>query len=186
MSTMEPRRIDRLEQQQTHAEHTRRTQKEDTTMMLARLQPRFTTLSNWNPFEEVAGFRRMFDEPFAGFFREGLESHAGEWKPLMDIVETKDGISLKVEVPGIKQEDISISLEDNTLTVKGERKHESEVNEEAYTRVERSYGTFQRSVLLPQTVDANRVKATYRDGVLEIQLPKKEEARPKAIKVESA
>ena len=155
-------------------------------MILARLQPRFTTLSNWNPFEEVAGFRRMFDDPFAGCFREGLEGHAGEWKPLMDVVETKDGISLKVEVPGIKQEDISISLEDNTLTVKGERKQESEVNEEAYTRVERSYGTFQRSVLLPQTVDASRVKATYKDGVLEIQLPKKEEARPKAIKVETA
>jgi HSP20 family protein len=104
----------------------------------------------------------------------------------MDVAETKDGISLKIEVPGVRQEDISISLEDNALTVKGERKHESEVSDEGYKRVERSYGTFQRSVLLPQTVDVNRVKATYKDGVLEIQLPKKEEAQPKAIKVETA
>jgi HSP20 family protein len=154
-------------------------------MMITKWQPRITSLSNWNPFEELAGFRRIFDEPCAGFFREGAGS-MGEWKPLMDVVETKDGISLKVELPGIKQEDINISLEENTLTVKGERKHEAEVNEEGYSRVERSYGMFQRSVLLPQTVDADRVKATYKDGVLAIQLPKKEEAKPKAIKVETA
>ncbi len=154
-------------------------------MLVTKWQPRFPSLSTWNPFEELAGFRRVFDEPFSGFLREGGTT-AGEWRPLMDIVETKDGLSLKVEVPGVKQEDINISLEDSTLTVKGERKHESEVNEDGYTRIERSYGTFQRSVVLPPTVDANRVKATYKDGVLEIQLPKKEEARPKAIKVETA
>jgi HSP20 family protein len=154
-------------------------------MMITKWQPRFTSLSTWNPFEELAGFRRLFDEPFAGLLRDG-DLAVEEWKPLMDVVETKDGITLKVEMPGMKQEDINISLEDNTLTVKGERKHESEVSEEGYTRFERSYGTFQRSVALPSTVNAERVKATYKDGVLEIQLPKKEEARPKAIKVEAA
>ena len=102
----------------------------------------------------------------------------------MDVVDSKDGILLKVEIPGVKQEDISISVEENTLTVKGERKQESQVNEEGYSRFERSYGAFQRSVLLPPTVDADRVKATYKDGVLEVQLPKKEEAKPKTIKVE--
>jgi HSP20 family protein len=154
-------------------------------MMITKWQPRFTSLSTWNPFEELAGFRRLFDEPFAGLLRDGALT-AGEWKPLMDVVETKDGITLKVEVPGIKQEDINISLEDNTLTVKGERKNESEVNEEGYKRFERSYGAFERSVALPPTVDTERVKATYKNGVLEIQLPKREEARPKAIKVEAA
>lgn len=154
-------------------------------MMITKWQPRFTSLSTWNPFEELAGFRRLFDEPVAGVLRDGVLT-GGEWKPLMDVVETKEGITLKVEMPGMKQEDINISLEDSTLTVKGERKHESEVNEEAYTRFERSYGTFQRSVTLPPTVDTERVKATYKEGVLEIQLPKKEEARPKAIKVETA
>jgi HSP20 family protein len=160
-------------------------QKEDVPMMITKWQPRFPSLSTWNPFEELAGFRRLFDEPFAGFVRDGGLT-AGQWKPLMDVVETKEAISLKVEMPGMKQEDINISLEDNTLTVKGERKHESEVNEEGFTRLERSYGTFQRSVVLPPTVDSEHVKATYKDGVLEIQLPKKEEARPKAIKVEAA
>lgn len=154
-------------------------------MLVTKWQPRFPSLSTWNPFEELAGFRRIFDEPVGSFLREGVVT-SGEWKPLMDVVETKDGLSLKVEVPGVKQEDINISLEDNTLTVKGERKYESEVNENGYTRLERHYGTFQRSVVLPATVDANRVKATYKDGMLEIQLPKKEEARPKAIKVETA
>ncbi len=154
-------------------------------MMITRWQPRFTSLSTWNPFEELAGFRRLFDEPFAGFLRDG-DLTVGEWKPRMDVVETKEGITLKVDVPGVKQEDLNIALEDNLLSVKGERKHESEVNEEGYSRFERSYGSFQRSVVLPSTVDANGVKATYKDGVLEIQLPKKEEARPKAIKVEAA
>lgn len=154
-------------------------------MMIAKWQPRFMSLGNWNPFEELAGFRRLFDEPFVGSVRD-TDLPVGEWKPLMDVVETKEGITLKVEVPGIKQEDINISLEDSTLTVKGERKHESEVNEEGYKRFERSYGSFQRSVVLPPAVDVNRVKAMYKDGVLEIQLPKKEEARPKAIRVETA
>ncbi len=154
-------------------------------MMITRWQPRFTSLSTWNPFDELAGFRRLFDEPFAGFLRDG-DLTLGEWKPRMDVVETKDGVTLKVDVPGMKQEDLNISLDDHILTVKGERKHESEVKEEGYSRFERSYGSFQRSVVLPPTVDANGVKATYKDGVLEIQLPKKEEARPKAIKVEAA
>jgi len=157
-------------------------------MMLTKRQPRFTSLRTWNPFEELSGFRRLFDEPFASSMEKGCcaSVEEGEWKPLVDVVETKDGISLKVEVPGIKQEDISISIEDNALTIKGERKHESQVNEEAYSHFERSYGTFQRSVLLPPTVDADRVKATYKDGVLEIQLPKREEAKAKTVKVEVA
>jgi len=154
-------------------------------MMITKWQPRFPSLSNWNPFEELAGFRRIFDEPFAGLLREGVTT-SPEWRPVMDVVETKDGLTLKVEVPGVKREDISIALEDSTLTVKGERKHESEVKEDGYTRRERSYGSFQRSVVLPHAVDANGVRAIYTDGVLEIQLPKKEEARPKAIKIETA
>jgi HSP20 family protein len=161
-------------------------QEEETTMLMTRLQPRFASLHTCNPFEGLAGFRRIFDEPLVNFLREGMNTNADEWKPLLDVVETKDGISLKMDVPGVKQEDINISIEDNMLTVKGERKNESEVSEEGFTRFERSYGAYQRSVALPPTVDTDQVKATYKDGVLEIQLPKKEEARPKAIKVEAA
>jgi len=156
--------------------------------MITKWQPRFPSLSSWNPFEELAGFRRVFDEPVMRAMESACcaSPEGNEWKPLVDVVDGKDGILLKVEVPGVKQEDINISIEENTLTIKGERKQESRVDEEGYSRFERSYGTFQRSVLLPPTVDADHVKATYKDGVLEIQLPKKEEARPKAIKVEVA
>jgi HSP20 family protein len=155
-------------------------------MLVTSLQPRFASLQTYNPFEGLAGFRRIFDEPLANFLREDLSGNADAWKPRLDVVETKDGILLKVDIPGVKQEDINISIEENVLTVKGERKNESEVSEEGFTRFERSYGAYQRSVALPPTVDTDRVKATYKDGVLEIQLPKKEEARPKAIKVEAA
>jgi HSP20 family protein len=108
------------------------------------------------------------------------------WSPLVDIHETKDNILLQIEVPGVKQEDIHVSIEDGTLTLKGERKRETEVKEDQYHRVERSYGHFERRILLPSEVDSDRVKASYRDGVLEIQLPKKEEAKPKQIRVEVA
>jgi HSP20 family protein len=157
-------------------------------MMLTKRQPRIPSLGVLNPFEGLAGFRRLFDEPFANSTEMGCCSSVEErdWKPLVDVVETKENILLKVEVPGVKQEDINISIEDNTLTVKGERKYESQVDEEGYSRFERTYGAFQRSVQLPPTVDADRVKAGYKDGVLEIQLPKREEAKPKTVKVEVA
>jgi len=104
----------------------------------------------------------------------------------VDIHETKDSFLLMAELPGVKQEDVEVSVEGDTLTLKGERKRETEVKEDQYHRIERSYGRFERSILLPSVVDPNRVKATYRDGVLEVQLPKKEEAKPKEIKVEVA
>ena len=159
-------------------------------MMMTRRQPRFASLGTFNPFEGMAGFRRLFDEPFANSMEmekaccSSMEER--EWQPLVDVVENKEGILLKVEIPGVKQEDINISIEENTLTVKGERKHESQVDEEGHSRFERSYGAFERSVLLPTTVDTDRVKASYKNGVLEIQLPKKEEAKPKTVKVEVA
>jgi HSP20 family protein len=149
-------------------------------MMLTKWQPR--SLRSWDPFMELAGFRRLFDEPF-GNLMDGLGVQ--EWRPLADVVENKDGITLKVELPGVKQEDINISIENETLTVKGERKQEAQTADGEFTRTERVYGTFQRTMALPTTVDAERVKATYRDGVLEITLPRKEEAKPKAIKVEA-
>ena len=157
-------------------------------MLVTRMQPRFASLHTCNPFEGLAGFRRMFDEPLANFLQEGMNTNANAdgWKPMLDVMETKDGILLKVDLPGVKQEDINISIEDNMLTLKGERKNESEVSEEGFTRFERSHGAYQRSVALPPTVDTDQVKATYKNGVLEIRLPKKEEARPKAIKVEAA
>jgi HSP20 family protein len=158
-------------------------------MLLERWQPRAHSITRWNPFAEMVDLQREMDKVFGDFFgRTPFRMAATEamWCPLVDIHETKDNILLQVEVPGVKQEDIHVSVEDNTLTLKGERKRETEVKEDQYHRVERSYGHFERRILLPSEVDSDRVKAAYRDGVLEIQLPKKEEAKPKQIKVEAA
>jgi HSP20 family protein len=160
-----------------------------TMMMLTKWQPRNRVVRTWDPFAELEGFRRLFDQPFASLFQDSPLSAgttAGEWRPLMDVAETKEGFSVKVEIPGVKQEEIQIAVEDNTLTVKGERKHEAETSEEGYRRIERSHGAFERAILLPSTVDADRIKATYTNGVLEIRLPKKEEAKPRTVKVETA
>lgn len=158
-------------------------------MFIERWKPRVTSVNRWDPFADMGDLRREFDHVFGDFFgRTPFRMAAIEsiWSPLVDVHETKDSLVLVAELPGIKQEDIQVSIEGDTLTLKGERKLEKEVNEDQYHRVERSYGKFERSILLPSVVDASHVKATYRDGVLEIQLPKKEEAKPKAIKVEVA
>jgi HSP20 family protein len=158
-------------------------------MFLEKWQPGFTAFSGWDPLVEVADLRKRMDEIFGEFFgRTPVAMAATEavWSPLVDVHETKEGFQLQVELPGVKQEDIQVSIVGDTLTLKGERKRETEVKEDNYHRIERSYGTFQRSIVLPSVVDPNRVKATYRDGVLQIQLPKKEEAKPKEIKVETA
>jgi HSP20 family protein len=132
----------------------------------------------------MAGFRRLFDQPFEAL----LQSSPAEtvWRPLSDVVETKEGFTVKVELPGLKQEDIVVSVEGTVLSVKGERKHESEVSQEGYSRVERVHGSFERHFTFPVSVDMDRIQAAYRDGLLEIRLPKKEEAKPKTVKIETA
>jgi HSP20 family protein len=163
--------------------------KKEDKMLLERWQPRVQMLTRWDPLTEMVDLRRDMDQIFGDFFGRTPSSMAATeaiWSPLVDIHETKDSYLLMVELPGVKQEDIQVSVEGDTLTLKGERKRETEVKEDQYHRVERSYGRFERSIVLPSVVDAGRTKATYRDGVLEIQLPKKEEAKPKEIKVEVA
>jgi len=158
-------------------------------MLLERWQPRVQSLTRWDPFADMADLRREMDHIFGEFFGRTPSSMAATeamWSPLVDIHETKDSFLLMAELPGVKQEDVEVSVEGDTLTLKGERKREAEVKEDQYHRIERSYGRFERSILLPSVVDPNRVKATYRDGVLEVQLPKKEEAKPKAVKIEAA
>lgn len=158
-------------------------------MFLEKWQPGFTAFSGWDPLVEVTDLRTRMDKIFGELFGRtpaAMAATEAVWSPLVDVHETKEGFQLQVELPGVKQEDIQVSIVGDTLTLKGERKRENEVKEDHYHRIERSYGTFQRSIVLPSVVDPNRVKATYRDGVLQIQLPKKEEAKPKEIKVETA
>jgi len=124
------------------------------------------------------------------FFREAFSPVSGEgevstrtWAPPVDIYENGDSLVLKAELPGINPDDVEIRVEDNTLYLKGERKFEKEVNEQNYHRVERSYGTFTRTFSLPNSIDADKVAANYKDGVLTLTMPKKEEAKPKTIKI---
>jgi HSP20 family protein len=127
---------------------------------------------------------------FERFLREAFSPVSGEgnvstrtWAPPVDIYENGDNLVLKAELPGINPDDVEIRVEDNTLYLKGERKSEKDVKEQNYHRIERSYGAFARSFSLPNSVDADKVTANFQDGVLTLTMPKKEEAKPKTIKI---
>ena len=143
----------------------------------------------WDPFKDLFSIQdrmnRLFDETFARTAKgEGEELARGIWSPAVDIYETDENIVLKAEVPGMNKGDISIEVKDNMLVLKGERKFEKEIKEENYHRMERAYGAFQRSFTLPNIVNRDKVSAKYKDGVLEITLPKVQEAKLKQVKVE--
>ena len=143
------------------------------------------TLTHWAPARDVAALEidrlnRMFDSVFGG------ESLAGSaWLPVVDIFETSEhNVVVKVEVPGMKREDIKVTFENNVLTLEGERKAATEVTREQYHRLERSYGAFRRSFTMPASVDGGRVQAAYADGVLTVTLPQRPEAKPRQIAIE--
>ncbi|MCX6645946.1 MAG: Hsp20/alpha crystallin family protein [bacterium] len=106
------------------------------------------------------------------------------WSPSVDIIEKPDGWIFKAELPEVKLEDISVTVEDGILSIKGERKFEEEIKEEHYTRIERQYGSFERRFSLPAGIDEEGVKADYRNGVLTLKVPKKEEVKPKSVRIE--
>ena len=139
-------------------------------------------LVRWEPARELASMEidrlnRMFSDFYGDAFSRA-------WVPAVDIYETDDHeIVVKAEMPEMKRDDISLTFENNVLTLKGERKYENEVKRENFQRTERQYGTFSRSFTVPATVDATRISASYRDGVLTVRLPQREEAKPKQITV---
>src|SRR6202030_4785608 len=148
-----------------------------------------TVLTRWEPFREFSTMQDRMNR-MNRLFRESYSQEAPEealtttnFAPPVDIYEDEHTITLKLDVPGIEEKDIDVRIQDNTLTVHGERKIEKEEKEENYRRVERQYGSFTRTFTLPQTVDTENVSATYEKGVLKISLPKKAEAKPKQIKV---
>ena len=144
-----------------------------------------TVLTRWEPFREFATLQdrinRVFRDSYSGAQDDSLTTSS--FAPAVDVYEDEHKVTLKIEVPGIDEKDIDVRVENNTLTVHGERKIEKEEKEENYRRVERQYGSFTRTFTLPQTVDTENVAATYDKGVLKINLPKKAEAKPKQIKV---
>ena len=144
-----------------------------------------TVLTRFQPFREVSTLDRL-NRLFRDSYNEASQDESlttSSFAPAVDVYEDEHKVTLKLEVPGIDEKDIDVRVENNTLTVTGERKIENEEKEENYRRVERHYGTFTRTFTLPQTVDTEKVAATYDKGVLKITLPKKAEAKPKQIKV---
>ena len=139
------------------------------------------TLVRWDPFRDLMGLHQRFTQPAVG-----SDDSYGSWAPTVDIFERGDDLVIRAELPGVERDDIDVRVEDNTLMLSGERKRESEFDEENAYRLERVYGKFLRSFRLPKTVDATRIEASYKNGVLEISLPKAEEARPRKIDISAA
>ena len=141
----------------------------------------------WEPFRDMIVLEGRLNR----LFQQGLgplrdQESLRAWAPPVDIYETEKEIVLKADLPDVKPEDVDIRMENNTLTLRGERRSEKDVKDENYHRVERQYGSFSRTFSLPTTVDADKIDARYESGVLRVVLPKREEARPKQIKVQAA
>ena len=145
------------------------------------------TLVRFDPFRELSTMQdrinRVFGDAYTRRYDDDL-TQRGEWFPPVDIYENgNDEIVLKAELPGLQREDIELRVENNTLTLRGERKRESDIKQEQYHRVERSYGAFSRSFSLPSRIDTENVRAEFKEGVLSIKLPVKAEAKPRQIEV---
>ena len=137
-------------------------------------------LSRWDPFHEM---QRLTDQLFRGFTGQGVEMQT--FAPAVDIYEDEGMITVSAQVPGVKSEDVHIDVENNVLTLTGERKLEREDKREGYHRIESSYGSFTRSFVLPESADAEKVDANLSDGVLTVRIPKRPEAAPKRIEVKA-
>lgn len=139
-------------------------------------------LIRWEPFKELSSIRRQMDRLLDTFF-EREETPAGIWAPDIDVSENSEEFIVKADIPGISEKDLSVTLSGDNLIIKGERKEEKEEKGKHFHRVERRYGSFQRSIPIPVAVDSEKIKAEYSNGVLEIHLPKTAEAKPKEIKI---
>ncbi len=152
------------------------------------------TLIRHNPNREfslfptdVLGMQRDINRMFDNFFRGGAADEpaglASTWLPAVDVVEQDDQYLVKVELPGVSKDEVRVAMEDNVLTIRGEKRQEKETKKSSFHRVERSYGSFQRSFALPGTVKSDRIEASFKDGVLVVSLPKADEVKAKQIEV---
>ena len=135
------------------------------------------TLVRWDPFRDLMKMQRL---------TSGVEDSYGTWAPVVDIFERRDDLVIRAEVAGLEKEDVDISIENNTLMLRGERKREAEFEEKDAYHLERSFGIFTRSFILPKTVDSTRVSASYKNGVLELTIPKVEQVKPRKIEIKAA
>jgi HSP20 family protein len=136
------------------------------------------TLVRWDPFRDLVNLHQRMSSQFAG-----TNDAYGTWVPPVDIFEKGDDLVIRAELPGLSKEEIDISVEDNRLVIKGERVRETDFNEDNAYRLERSFGSFVRSFMLPKTVDASKIAATFVNGVLELTLPKAEAAKPRKVEI---
>ncbi len=135
------------------------------------------TVVRWDPFRDLMNRQRL---------TSGIDDAYGTWAPVVDIFEMGGDLVIRAEVAGLEMDDVDISVENNTLTLRGERKREAELDEKDAYRLERSFGIFTRSFILPKTVDSARISASYKNGVLEMRLPKVEQVKPRKIEIKAA
>lgn len=144
-------------------------------------------ITRWNTFRNLSSLQEQVNRLFEGTVPGQTDKQAlTTWAPAVDIYETENELVLKAELPDVDEKDIDVRVENNMLTVRGERKFESKVKEENYLRVERTYGSFSRSFSLPNTVNTEAIKAEYAKGVLTVELPKRAESKPKQVKINVA
>ena len=139
------------------------------------------TLVKWDPFRDLANLHQRMSTQFGG-----TNDAYGTWAPPVDIFEKGDDLVIRAELPGLEKKDIDIHVEDNRLVIQGERTRDQELDENNAYRLERAFGSFVRGFMLPKTVDASKISATYVDGVLEIKLPKAEAAKPQKVEIAAA
>jgi len=144
-----------------------------------------STLARWEPFRGLTTLQEQMNRLFEDTFFRGRtgDSALTTWSPAVDIYETEHELVVKADLPDVDEKDLDIRVENNILTIRGERKFEQTLSEDNYLRVERAYGSFSRSLSLPNTVNTDAIKAEYRNGVLTVRVPKREEAKPKQVKV---
>jgi HSP20 family protein len=140
----------------------------------------------WIPLEQLIKISHPLDRTANNLFAPRTEDSSGRWTPPVEIFEKQDHLVIRAEVAGVQREDMDVRIENGVLTLNGERKQDTEFKEEKAHRMERVYGAFTRSFSLPTTVDAAKVAATYKDGVLEVTVPKAETAKPKSIEIKAA
>ena len=138
----------------------------------------------WEPFRDLVSMRDDMDRLFETFFGTQPQSFDDFWRPAVDIEENNGNLMVKAEIPGMTKDDIKVSVQEDLLTISGERRQENETKDKTFHRIERCYGKFRRMIRLPAQVDADKVKASYKDGVLNVTLPKPESLKPKHIDVE--
>jgi HSP20 family protein len=142
------------------------------------------SITRWDPFRNLTAFQDQFNRMFESTLKPNQDhSTLTTWAPAVDIYETENELVLKADLPDVDEKDIDVRVENNMLTIRGERKFEQSLKEDNYLRVERAYGSFSRSFSLPNTVNTEAIRANYKNGVLKVELPKRAESKPKQVKI---